>query len=139
MPVSRKSSPVECQTVQTLIKLRASTPYHGDTEETPRHASNQGSYTPGYGFQGYRTPVSTNIRGWSSTPPHHGGSYTPSFGRGGETPARVSTYHPGQSGDTNIIRTRETEGHGDETPAALHDDANNDKDDGDGDGDSVMG
>lgn len=95
---------------------------------SPFYARNQGSDTPGYGPDGYRTPMPTNIRGLSPSPLREGGSYTPSFGLGYETPVRGLSYDSDQFRDTDIIRRRETEGYGDETPTAFYDD----------DGDSVM-
>ncbi|KAF6217490.1 hypothetical protein HO133_006828 [Letharia lupina] len=108
----------------------ASTPYYTPNEGSSLSASIQGSRfhtpqegsdTPGYGPDGYRTPVPSNIRGWSATPRYTGGSYTPSFGRGYETPVQNFGYDSDLSRDTDIIRRRETEGYGDETPTPGYD------------------
>ena len=153
----RKFLPVECEAVRILTSRRGSTGYYTPREGTPHypsfpgtplfapfpgasppyvlfpgtplHATNEGSDTPGYGPEGYRTPALTNFREWSATPQHDGGSYTPSFGRGYETPVQEFPYDSDQSRNTSVIRRRETEGYGDETPTPFTDD----------DGDSVMG
>ena len=100
---------------------------YAPNQESP-YAPHQGSETPGYGPNGYQTPDHSNVRGWSPSPQYQGGSYTPSFGRGYETPAQQSGYDSDENKDTDIIRRRETEGYGDETPTPYTDD----------DGDSVM-
>ena len=68
--------------------------------------------TPGYGPQGYRTPVQTNYRrDWTPSPSPDGRSYTPGVGVGFETPIKKDGYDSDQDRDTELIRRRETDGY----------------------------
>lgn len=132
---TRESFPFACQTLRILTSLRGRTLFHMSNERRPHYASNQGAHLyapnqgsiiPGYGPNGYRTPVPTNSRGLSSYPPYQGGSYTPGFGHGYERPAQGFAYESNPSRHTDIIHRRETQGYGDQAPTPVNEEDDED-------------